>query len=326
MPIVRQARGVLKRLVFGSATYPDQCAIGLTYPQSEVSVWLRGLGSPREVTGGNVVACARPFTIGVFLEGRPDASTLGSTLPSLEFHPQSPHSRPLGNIRLRPAGAIPVSMGELRLFQALDCRNYCIPRARLWARYLQHDLRQWRSAKHLEASDFRMTAGELHCVFVFYICPRPVVLVSAADGGVANIFPMDLIGPIGPQHFSLALSTTSAGAPLMERSRRIALSSVPVEQTSVAYALGQNHKIGRVDLDHLPFPTTLSPTFGLPIPRFSLRVREMQIEAVRTLGSHTLFLARTVQDQRWADGLQLFFVHGFYQTWRQRALQMARGC
>ena len=113
MPIVRQARGVLKRLDFGSATYPDQCAIGLTYPQSEVSVWLRGLGPPREVTGSNVVACARPFTIGVFLEGWPDASALGSTLPSLEFRPQSPQNRLLGNIRLRSAGAIPVSTGEV---------------------------------------------------------------------------------------------------------------------------------------------------------------------------------------------------------------------
>jgi flavin reductase (DIM6/NTAB) family NADH-FMN oxidoreductase RutF len=324
MPIGRQARGVLKRLVFGSATYPDQCAIGLTYPQSEVCVWLRGLGPPREVTGSNVVACARPFTIGVFLEGRPDASALGGTLASLEFHSQDPQNRLLGTIHLRAVGAIPVSTGELRLFQALDCRNYCLPRARLWARYLHYGLEQWRSATRSRASDFRMTARELHCVFVFYICPRPVVLVSVVDSGLANIFPMDLIGPIGPQHFSFALHTTSTGVPLMERSRRIALSSVPVEQTSVAYALGQNHKTPCADLDHLPFPTTFSPTFGLPIPRFSLRVREMQIEAVRTLGSHTLFLARTVEDQRWAEGLQLFFVHGFYQAWRQARLQKVR--
>ena len=31
---------------------------------------------------------------------------------------------------------------------------------------------------------------------IFYICPRPVVLVSVDDGSHSNLFPMDLIGPV----------------------------------------------------------------------------------------------------------------------------------
>ena len=54
--------------------------------------------------------------------------------------------------------------------------------------------------------------------------------------------PMDLIGPIGGQHFCLALHTTSTAIPLIERSRKVAIIGVPVEQTSIAYELGQNHK------------------------------------------------------------------------------------
>ena len=42
------------------------------------------------------------------------------------------------------------------------------------------------------------------------------------------------------------------------------------------------------------------------MPKFSLRVREMLIEDVKSLGSHKFFLARTVEDQNRADGLQLF--------------------
>jgi hypothetical protein len=69
----------------------------------------------------------------------------------------------------------------------------------------------------------------------------------------------------------------------------------------------------------MAFATTTSPSFRLPVPQFSLRVREMQIETVRNMGSHKLFLARTIADQQWSDGLQPHFIHGFYQSWRQQA-------
>jgi hypothetical protein len=50
MHIAKEARETLKQLVFGSATVPQQCGIGLRDPQSEVSVWLHGFGPPRDVT------------------------------------------------------------------------------------------------------------------------------------------------------------------------------------------------------------------------------------------------------------------------------------
>ena len=163
-----------------------------------------------------------------------------------------------------------------------------------------------------------MVRHELHCVFVFYICPRPVFLVSACDGKSTKIFPMDLVGPVGLRHFSLALHAGSTAAPLLARSRRFALSSVPIEHSSVAYGLGKNHNRECVVIDEIPFETTTSPDFGLPVPSFALRVREMKIELVRTVGSHTVFLAGTVSDHLLAQGMQFFMVHGFYQAWRSQ--------
>src|SRR5207245_8972809 len=123
-----------------------------------------------------------------------------------------------------------------------ESSNYGLSWGRLWARYLQSSYKQWRSRRSRGAPAFRMVRGELHSLFAFYICPRPVVLVTVADGEFANIFPMDLIGPVSSRHFSLALHSTSAAVPLLERSRHVALSSVPVEQSSLAVELGQNHK------------------------------------------------------------------------------------
>jgi flavin reductase (DIM6/NTAB) family NADH-FMN oxidoreductase RutF len=309
-------RKALERLAFGPARFPQQCAIGLRDPQPEVSVWLHGIGAPRDVTSCNVMAAARPLTIGVGLTETCDVGAIARVRPSLKFYQRGGENQVLGEISLSLKDVIPAGDARLYLFEFLHSKNYCLPKGRLWLRYLQYAVRQWRrSVSASTASNFKMVTRELHGVFVFYICPRPVVLVSAVDAGLANIFPMDLIGAIG-DHFSLALHSTSTAVPLMERSRKIALTSVPVDQAAVAIQLGQNHNKPSIDCNHVPFALTTSPLFGLPAPEFALRVREMQIEAVRTVGSHKLFLASTVSDQQRGEGLQLFFIHGFYQTWR----------
>ena len=314
MDIVNQVGRSLKGFVFGSTNLRQQCAIGLRYPQTEVSVWLQGLGAPRDVTYNHVMAAARPLTLAIGFEEQGEAAVIRRSRPSLQFRERGGEKRLLGEISLQPTEVIPVGGDYLCLFETSSYRNYCLPSPRLWALYLFYEYRRWRAGRRSDTAGFRMVVRELHTVFVFYVCPRPVVLVSVTDGNLANIFPMDLIGPIGTRHFSLALHNSSTAVPLIERSRRVALSSVPLEQTAVAYELGKNHKKPWVDWAHVPFVTTLSATFGLPVPSFSLRVRELRIDSVRSVGSHKLFLAETIEDQHWADGLQLFFVHGIYQA------------
>ena len=72
------------------------------------------------------------------------------------------------------------------------------------------------------------------------------------------------------------------------------------------------------ELESTPVPTKLSPAFHIPVPCFTLRVREMEIETSQKLGSHTLFIAHTIRDESFASGLQFFMVHGTYQARRQR--------
>jgi flavin reductase (DIM6/NTAB) family NADH-FMN oxidoreductase RutF len=163
-----------------------------------------------------------------------------------------------------------------------------------------------------------MIIREFFALSTFYICPRPVVLVSVVDGNAGNIFPMDLIGPVGGQNFTLALHGTSTAVSLMERSRRVALSGVPIEQISIAYALGKNHKKTDFRWNQVSFDLTTSPAFGLPIPEFALSVKEMEIEEVRAMGSHKLFIGRTGVNHLRSHGLQLSFVQGFYHARRQQ--------
>lgn len=306
------ARRAAKRLLLGAADVHQYRPIGLREPQAEVRVWLHGLGEPREVTARNVVVSTRPLTLGIGLESDLQLTTLKRARLSLSFCERQRELRKLGTIDLRASGSLPFADGQLLLFEPLRCENRCVARPWLWARYLYFGYRQWRGRRGSRAPEQQIPASDLHCLFVFYICPRPVVLVSVADGAEANIVPMDLIGSVSKNYFSLALHSTSAAAPLIEHSRRIALSSPPAEYASLAYQLGRNHKEQRIDLDSLPFATRRSAAFGLPVPQFALRIREMEIESVRSVGSYRLFLARVVKDCRLAEGSQFFLVHGFY--------------
>jgi len=308
---------IFRRFILGSANFRNQCALGLRDPQTEVSVWLEGAGKPLEVTQNNVMVAARPLVIGIGLTGDRDWTEIRRRRPVLRFRSIA-GGIPLGDILLRMTETVTLGDEHLGLFETLGSRNYCVPKLRLWIRHLDEACRRWRSERRSQKPEFQMRVRELRSVFTFYICPRPVVLVSVVHGQAGNIFPMDLIGPVGTGHFALSLHNTSAPLQLMEQSRRIALSSVPMDQSSVAFELGKNHNASAVDFSNLPFATAASTAFGLQIPRFSLRVREMRIEAVRRFDSHTLFVAATVADEVRREGEQLFHVHGSYQSWRQK--------
>jgi flavin reductase (DIM6/NTAB) family NADH-FMN oxidoreductase RutF len=317
MLTIRRARTALREFVFGPPI-PQFCTVGLKYPQSEVRVWLRGLGSPLDVTDTNVIVAARPFTVGIGLERIPEAATIERAHLFMNFSDHSGDNRWLGEIRLSYAETIRIGDRALCLFRGSRSTNRCLPRSVVWRRYLDFARRQRRIAKGPTPPETRMIIRELFALSTFYICPRPVVLVSVVDGNAGNIFPMDLIGPIGGQHFTLALHATSTAVSLMERSRRVALSGVPVEQISIAYALGQNHKKTDFCWNQISFDLTTSPAFGLPIPEFALSVKEMEIEEVRAMGSHKLFICRTEVNHLRSHGLQLSFVQGFYHARRQQ--------
>jgi flavin reductase (DIM6/NTAB) family NADH-FMN oxidoreductase RutF len=296
-------RKLLKRVILGPGDFPQQCPVGLRDPQAEVAVTLHGLGPAREVTSAQMMACGAPFLIGIGFESAHDLPTKSHARLSLQFHARDHQQTLLGEIALRHHATLPLGAQRLCLFEIAGCENHCLSKPRLWARYLQYA----RQRQNLSRSEVPITAREVHAMIVFYICPRPIVLVSAAAGDSQNIFPMNLMGSI---------NSTRAVAPLVERAQKIAVCDVPLDNAAQVFQLGANHRKTSIDLAQLPFPTKSLPTLDVPVPHFTLRVREIQIASVHPLGSHTLFLGRTTQDHRLADAPQLFVVHGIYQSWR----------
>jgi hypothetical protein len=71
--------------------------------------------------------------------------------------------------------------------------------------------------------------------------------------------------------------------------------------------------------------------FNIPVPEFALRVREMEVEAIRRIGSHRFFMARVISDETYARDEELHAIQGFIrhvvcgeevQIWRFRSQRM----
>jgi flavin reductase (DIM6/NTAB) family NADH-FMN oxidoreductase RutF len=314
-PMIGTIGKAIKRAALGDL--PQQCTMGMPDPQREVRIWLEGLGDPIDITNNHVVACASPFIVGIGLDPERTRQTLRMRL-SLKFRERDGDRRLLAKVRLRSSGSVTIADQALSLFHIRSCNNYCLTRPRLWAYDLYQSFKRWRRDKNPEIPMSVLGARSMN---VFFICPRPVVLVSAMDGSKGNIFPMNLFGCIGDDYFAFALNSLRKAAPLVERAGRVALSSIPIEHAGLVRQLGKNHRSDFAEWDKLPFATTPSPALGLPIPQFALRVREMEIKTVQKLGSHTLFLARLIRDEHLRNDLQFCMIHGIYQSWRLSMLR-----
>jgi flavin reductase (DIM6/NTAB) family NADH-FMN oxidoreductase RutF len=312
MSLLRKIRSTF----LGDSDLPQQCAVGLRGPQTEIRVELHGLGAPRDVTGRHMIACASPFTIGVGLEAESSMEVADASSLWLKFFERAGDQRLLAEIELRLSSSVPAGSQELFLFEVGRIENYCLPRPQLWAHYLFLALVRARGKK--KPGEIPMVARGVHAGIACFTCPRPVVLVSVSDGDGGNMFPMNLMGPVGDGWFAFSLNSTRQASPLVQRVGRVALSDLPFDQSDRARELRGNHKRESIRWHELPFPTRTSAAFGIPVPDFGLRVREMEIEAVRRLGSHTVFVARIVHEERCSDGLQFFMIHGIYQAWRLR--------
>jgi flavin reductase (DIM6/NTAB) family NADH-FMN oxidoreductase RutF len=298
---------------------PQWSAIALKAPQALVRVKLRTAHGEFDVTDNNVVAALRPLTLAIGIDGelsqalrRPGCCELrfvdareGGTLGTAGV---------LGVLQLEHQQDWAVDGRQVALFAVTSGTHRCLQwPARRWQRWLQD-----RAVRiGTKPGNFALSPAATQQIMIFYICPRPVVLVSVDSGSHSNLFPMDLIGPIAADRFTLALRTSSASVEPMKAVRRVALSDVPASHHKIAYSLGAHHKNAQVDWDSLPFRLNRSESFSLPVPEWALRVRELMIIDVRTVGSHTLFMTQAQSGGVVREGAQFFHTSGIHEHFRR---------
>jgi Flavin reductase like domain len=308
-------RKAIKKIAFGGDPVPQRIFLAQQSPQKEVAVWLHGMGAPLDVTYRHSMACAVPFMLCLAFNGHQVPSEKEADRLSLKFCEQDGERRVLGEIGLKLLQKIPLNGREFLIFGARSTDNYCMPAPRLWAHYLLYARAEKRANN---TPDVTLSFLGRRAMEVMFICPRPISLVSVITDIKGNMFPVNVMGDIDSGYFTFSLRSPKIPAHLVADAGRLALSSVPFEQGSFAYQMGVNHNKQSINWYELPFETRKSKAFEIPVPVFSYRVREMEIEEIQPLGSHTMFIARVVSDENYSQGQELFVVHGFYEAWRLR--------
>ena len=270
---------------------------------------LRGLApDPIDVSDRHVPVSMRPLVIGLRLDDVTAAPPArGLTLVALD----RATGVELGAIALEGAGTLPIGTQTLSLCRTIGSRNVTRGAVTRATRYAL----AWIHAKRAPArgDGLCMSAADLRCLNVYYCWPRPVFLVGVAHDGRNNLFPMDLVGRVDPDHFLLTLRATSPAIELMETSRVIAMSGAPADRLQAVYALGAHHRKQSVDTSALPFPVRLSPLHGLPMLTDGF-TRELTVQQVHRVGSHVMFVCRVDVEQGTTER-QLGHVSEMYAEW-----------
>jgi flavin reductase (DIM6/NTAB) family NADH-FMN oxidoreductase RutF len=318
MPILSTLRNATKKILFAGTLIPQEFTIGLPDPQTEITVWLDGIGSPRDITSLHSTACSSPFAICIAFDRGNEPSEEDLEHASLRFCERAGQRRVLGKIGLKFSPTIsPVSLLDSKLFffEVKNSVNYCLPRLRLYAHYL---LQEYSLRRGVNTSGMTMSLHERHAAIVTFIRPHPIALVSVADAHGGNIFTMNIMGDLGHGRFGFALKESRTAAHIVERVGRVALSTVPLPDAKFVFELAANHFKSSIQWNTLPFDTMQSGTFRIPVPAFASRVREMEVEEIRKIGSHNFFIAKIVSDEMYSKNAIVCAIHGLYQAWRLR--------
>jgi flavin reductase (DIM6/NTAB) family NADH-FMN oxidoreductase RutF len=288
-------------------------AISLPAPQQIMDVKLFAGGREFDVTLNSSVAAMRPFTLRVGLDAELTAALKHASEPRLHLVDRQ-SARVLGILHLRHLRDWHVADAQLALFEVRGGRQYCAT----WLRRRWDTFMYRRAARGTPREKQLMLPDAVEQMMIFYLCPRPVHFVSVDDGRHSNVFPMDLVGPLQLERFTLALRNTSPSVETMKSTRRVALGDVPGSACQIAYQLGAHHKKQQIDWDTLPFQALRSRQFSLRVPEIALRIREVELLDFQTVGSHTLFVGRISSEERLRAGPQLFHTSGVHQRLRAR--------
>ena len=283
---------------------PQWSAVAVVSPQGLVTATLRWSENSEDVTADHTIASLKPLTIATSVDA--------GESPVLEYR-DTATGKLLGMLGLMRTTA--GMSAPLAFYRVASGRHHCLRwPLRPWNAWLQNRA----MLKNRKPHDFFMEPTAVQQLMISYLCPRPVVLVSVAARDHRNLFPMDLIGPLQRSGcFSLALRSTNVSVPFMRELRRVVLSGMPAAMKAEVYKQGGHHKQLLGDWSTLPFPVRPSREFGIPAVAAALHIRELAIEEIGEIGSHTFFLGRIVSDESLTEGAQLHHTAGFHQAYRR---------
>jgi len=156
-------------------------------------------------------------------------------------------------------------------------------------------------------------------VRIAYSVPIGISIVTLYDGGLMNMFPTDLHGPVGDAHYVSSLRCGSRATEQLERLGFAAISKVEAGWYKQAYALGKNHMRALRSRDDFPLSTAVSAARRIPLPGGTVAYRELERLDAIDVGIHRLHFYRSgpVEGVVPTPTPTLAHLHRFYLQWRR---------
>ena len=156
-------------------------------------------------------------------------------------------------------------------------------------------------------------------VQIAYSVPRVISLITVGSGGLYNLFPTDLHGPINDEYYVSSLRHGGAACKQVEIAGQILISQVHSRMYKRVYGLGKNHMQELKPKENFFFSESLSSLFKLPLPKSLLSYRELELVGSFDHGIHKLLLYKIISSQVVSkDPSTLAHIHNCYATWRHR--------
>lgn len=205
-----------------------------------------------------------------------------------------------GILYIRQQEIISVNDTKIYLYKIISARSYLLHFFPILMNHLVY------AAKN--RFKYNLKEGKrLHDLFVYYIKPRPVFLLSVRDADNFDIFPVDLTGNIFNDYFIQSIKSTNQGISIIKKTSTICLSAVPYSQAGLIYKHHTQRRKEGIDLRKLSFSTSESRMLKIPVPDFAINVREFRVEKIFENGLYTSFLIKCLNEYELSDAIQ--FAH-----------------
>jgi flavin reductase (DIM6/NTAB) family NADH-FMN oxidoreductase RutF len=156
-------------------------------------------------------------------------------------------------------------------------------------------------------------------VQIAYAIPRNILLITVGNENLFNLFPTDLHGQVGEEHYIISLRTGGKAAAQVADAGKLAISQVHAEAYKTVYGLGKNHMQELKPRDNFLFGALSSASFQLPLPRDIFSYLELHLQDSFTHGIHTIFLFSILHQQQIRPAIAtLAHIHNCYASWRYK--------
>jgi hypothetical protein len=153
-------------------------------------------------------------------------------------------------------------------------------------------------------------------VKIAYSIPREIKLVSLCNEKGCNIFPTDLHGRAGKEHYLISLRNDKKASKQFEEIKKLALWTINAEYAAEAYAMGKNHSLDLRGKENFSLTGNQSPAFNFPGPVGALACEEFELEkTLCDIGIHRIFLLRSKSVASVPDQRRLIHLHRSYVQW-----------